>query len=1226
MLAVAWAAQAGGTDADYASAVATLADGSAIITGAFSGTAGFGGTRFTSQGSDDLFVAKVNPNGSYAWAVRAGGSGQEQACGVSALADGSAFVTGVFQGIATFGSTTLTASDPLDSDVFVAKVNPDGTFAWAVRGGGSGYDIGRNASTLSDGSGSVIVTGWFSGSATFGGTTLVTTGTSLFIAKLDRNGTYLWATQVSGGNAFSNGISTFPDGSAIVTGSLFDTATFGATTLTSAGDTDVFIAKINPNGTFAWAKRAGSSESDAGSCVAALPDGSALVAGSFRGTTAFGGTSLTSRGSSDLFIAKLTPTGDYAWVRQAGGAGFDGAGDVSALPDGSAVVTGRFGGWATFAGMSVPADVEKEYFVATLDADGSCGWLMRVEDPLEVSMLGDRSVIVAGVFFGTTTLDGETLTSQGGGDVLVAKLHPNGKYAWALQSAGPGGLCFGECAPLADGSMIVTGGFSGTVSFGTIVLTSAGLSDIFIAKMNPNGSYAWAVRAGGTSSDFARAVSVLADGSAIITGEFYGSAQFGGVTLSQEPDGWPENACVAKLSPNGTFVWARKLMCTGTAYARAISTLADGSALVAGDFYGSLTLGGTTLVSVGNYDVFVTRLYSNGSHAWAVRAGGSGEEHLYGMATLADGSAIVTGDFQNVVTFGGTSLGRNGGYGQSYVAKLGSGGAFVWAVPIQADAGNDASSRAVAVLADGSAFVTGSFYSRATFGATVLTSAGYHDIFVTKVNPNGSYAWAVRAGGEASRDSAYAIATTADGSALLTGVFDGTATFGDTTLKSAGTVPYSVSKQDVFVAKVNPAGGFVSAERIGGLDDDYAIDIEVGADGSAVVTGVYTGTATVGGITLTGRSNESFIARIEVGGFVSLRKVGLVDLGTHLAGYALLVNGRVIPVTRDGRNASTSNPGNDWVAVLARQVGAGYQLLWKNTRTGGYMSWALDATGARTSESGLTLAQVQAIEAQVNLDITGDGYVGTPIPFTRRRTVGAVEFGTIAKGYALRVNGRVIAVTRNGANASSANPGGGWLALLGRASGSGYELVWKNTRTGGYTSWMLNAAGARQSESPLVLPKVWGIETDVNFDFTGDGKIGAPQQGTYWWEKKWSGRYELMGVGSRVEITLRNLGAGPRAGTYRVEYLIRFPGDPPAVVDPRSYLTGEGSGTAIVNVASNFSISGLLAGRFTRPIPVVPNQPPQYTSVSSCSFEIYSNPGIAGSVMGSGYATNWFVT
>ena len=107
-IVVPWAAQAGGTGTDRAQEVSVLPDGSSIVTGGFQGTATFGSTTLTSSaGSRDVFVARVDPSGSFVWATKAGGSGIDSGESVSVLPDGSAIVSGSFTGPAAFGATTL---------------------------------------------------------------------------------------------------------------------------------------------------------------------------------------------------------------------------------------------------------------------------------------------------------------------------------------------------------------------------------------------------------------------------------------------------------------------------------------------------------------------------------------------------------------------------------------------------------------------------------------------------------------------------------------------------------------------------------------------------------------------------------------------------------------------------------------------------------------------------------------------------------------------------------------------------------------------------------------------------------------------------------------------------------------------------------------------------------------------------------------------------------------
>ncbi len=416
---------------------------------------------------------------SYAWATKGGGTGDAVAYGVSTLADGSSIITGYFDGTATFGTTpSLTSSG---TDTFTAKVNADGTYAWATKGGGTGDAVANGVSALADGSS--IITGYFDGTATFGATPNLTSAgfADTFTAKVNADGTYAWATRGGGlGSDVASGVSALADGSSIITGSFSGTATFGATPnlISSGGSNDTFTAKVNVDGTYAWATRGGGASADYAYDVSALADGSSIITGVFRGTAIFGDTPLIniSTGIADTFTAKVNADGTYAWATRGGGLGSDVASGVSALADGSSIITGHFNGTATFG----------------------------------------------------TTPD---LTSAGFVDTFTAKVNAGGTYVWATRGGGTDNdVAYGVSA-LADGSSIITGYFGGTATFGTTSLISAGSLDTFTAKINANGTYAWAIRGGGTGDDIAYGVSALADGSSIITGHFNGTATFGTTPL-----------------------------------------------------------------------------------------------------------------------------------------------------------------------------------------------------------------------------------------------------------------------------------------------------------------------------------------------------------------------------------------------------------------------------------------------------------------------------------------------------------------------------------------------------------------------------------------------------------------------------------------------------------------------------------------------------------------------
>jgi uncharacterized delta-60 repeat protein len=468
-----WARRASGVS-DFANGfgITALSDNSTVVTGQFSRSATFGPGEpnevvLTSAGDYyDIFLARYNPDGTVAWVKRAGGiSGAAGSSGITALSDDSIVVTGGFYISATFGpgepnQTILTSAG--GCDMFIARFNPNGTLAWVTLAGGNSDVISTGITALSDNS--TVVTGWFSGSATFGPgepNQIVLTSDGwedLFIAHYNPDGTLSWAKRAGGAshvtNVESKGITTLSDNSTVVTGCFYGPATFGPgelnqTVLVSADWEDIFIARYNPDGTLAWVKRAGgSTDYDQGRGITALSDNSIVVTGIFKDQATFGPgelnqTVLTSAGGIDIFTARYNTDGSLVWVKQAGGASIN-YGDrglgITTLSDNSTVVAGAFAESATF-GQGEPKQTVltaagyENIFITRYNADGSLKWAKCAEGDSKyhhgcgITTLSDNSVVVTGRFYGSATFGpGEpnqtVLTSTIGSDFFIARYSP----------------------------------------------------------------------------------------------------------------------------------------------------------------------------------------------------------------------------------------------------------------------------------------------------------------------------------------------------------------------------------------------------------------------------------------------------------------------------------------------------------------------------------------------------------------------------------------------------------------------------------------------------------------------------------------------------------------------------------------------------------------------------------------------------------------------------------
>src|SRR5262249_8680037 len=150
-----------------------------------------------------------------------------------------------------------------------------------------------------------------------------------------------------------------------------------------------------------------------------------------------------------------------------------------------------------------------------------------------IAIDGSGDVIVTGQFSSGADFGGGVLTSVGGGqDAYIAKYSPSGSYLWSRSFGGTGWDNGIAVAVDTSSNVIVAGQFANAVDFGGGPLTSAGSSDIFLAKYSATGVYVWSKSAGGAADDYVTAIAVDTSNNIVVTGYFPGTINFGGGTLT----------------------------------------------------------------------------------------------------------------------------------------------------------------------------------------------------------------------------------------------------------------------------------------------------------------------------------------------------------------------------------------------------------------------------------------------------------------------------------------------------------------------------------------------------------------------------------------------------------------------------------------------------------------------------------------------------------------------
>ncbi|RYE17066.1 MAG: T9SS type A sorting domain-containing protein [Sphingobacteriales bacterium] len=439
-------------------------DANSFVTGYFAGTVQFGNTLLTSQGDQDIFIAKYDSDGNVIWANSAGSPEGADVGESIALDDaGNVYITGRFNGVAIFGNVEITSHlDTYDGinyyndDIFVAKYSPAGTFLWVREAGGNYNDSGMGIDV--DALGNTYITGFYDTEADFGTTTLSTSGGQhAFVAKYNTSGMLQWA-ETSTGDTYEQGndIATDDLGNSYITGHFVGHAFFDGNQFTSTGETfpgdptvyywneDIFTAKFSPTGTNLWVESAGGTGYDQGLGIDIDNAGNSYITGFYAGAAVFGGNEVVVSNydpvyelfTDDIFIAKYNTVGNHEWVETAGGLGSEAGRDIETDNTGNSVITGYFNGEASFGGTDITSTLDadsnnsNDIFAARYDSSGDFEWVTEAGGPGDdrgngIGMDSPSSFFITGYHSPPSATFGAagTVTSNGADDIFLARLN-----------------------------------------------------------------------------------------------------------------------------------------------------------------------------------------------------------------------------------------------------------------------------------------------------------------------------------------------------------------------------------------------------------------------------------------------------------------------------------------------------------------------------------------------------------------------------------------------------------------------------------------------------------------------------------------------------------------------------------------------------------------------------------------------------------------------------------
>ncbi|MBU1244168.1 hypothetical protein KJ612_13270 [Myxococcota bacterium] len=427
----------GGINNDALSSLAVDSAGNVVMTGSFSLSTDFGDGLVSGNGTNDnIFVAKVGPSGALAWFRSYGNFEASRGLDVAVDSQNNVYVTGYFSSTLTFGDAgSRTAVGTRDG--FLLKLDPDGNPLWVRRFGGPGINQGNGVAIAS--SGKAYITGAVSG----GNQNILFDG---------------WVTAESG-----------------------------------AGGTDIFVVSYTSAGDFDHSELYGTSLDEAGTGIAMDGSDQPTIIGTYRGAISFGGIPLANAGDTDVFILRMDPVLDTPfWVKRIASAGADTATRVSVTADGSVAVAAAVNAQAECGATQVIPAGSQDGLAARLDALGNFLWCRPLgatgwENVFSLVLDPSGGVFMAGSFAGQATIGPFVLASAGLHDVFLVRLDAQGDPVWARRFGGPTAES-AYALGAGPGGMVLGGGFAGTLDFGTGELAVSGTNgnaDVYLAWFRP---------------------------------------------------------------------------------------------------------------------------------------------------------------------------------------------------------------------------------------------------------------------------------------------------------------------------------------------------------------------------------------------------------------------------------------------------------------------------------------------------------------------------------------------------------------------------------------------------------------------------------------------------------------------------------------------------------------------------------------------------------------------
>ncbi|MCP4130182.1 MAG: hypothetical protein GY754_04290 [bacterium] len=441
----------------------------------------------------------------------------------------------------------------------------------------------------------------------------------------------------------------------------------------------------------------GGSGTDYGYCITTDSENNIIAAGEFSGTNVdfdpgTGTDSHSSNGERDVFISKFASDGSYLWTKTLGGSGYDGCKNIVVDKSNNIYVAGYFQEADVDFNPGPGTDLHSSTgryscFLTKLESDGDYVRTIVIDGQdsdshCDAAIDSSGNIFLTGSFSGTDIdfnpgTGSDLHSTNGANDIFVTKFSSDFSYEWTVTIGGSINDFAQNITSDSYGNVIVAGVMaSDNVDFnpgdGEDIESSNGSYDVFVAKINSDGSYAWAHSFGGTYIDWNNGIAVDSGDNIFLTGYFHRTNVDFDPGPEEDIHSSKNSSCsniyVSKYSTNGTYLWTKTVGGTTGDHGYDITVDKFDNIFFTGTFSGTNVdfdpgTGEDLYTSNSGRDVFVTRFNSDSTYSWTKTITGSGFEGSEGIAIDSLNNIFVTGQFY------GTNVDFDPGTGTDYYSS-----------------------------------------------------------------------------------------------------------------------------------------------------------------------------------------------------------------------------------------------------------------------------------------------------------------------------------------------------------------------------------------------------------------------------------------------------------------------------------------------------------------------------------------------------------------------------